>query len=43
MLVRNCADAGWISYMLKGRQKSVFEGLLDCIIIESLHNPAADA
>jgi hypothetical protein len=43
ILVRDCADAGWISYMLKGRQKSEFDSLLDCVIIESLHNPIADA
>ena len=29
--------------MLKNRQKSEFDGFLDCIIIESLHNPIADA
>ena len=33
----------WINYMLKNRQKSEFDGFLDCIIIESLHNPIADA
>jgi hypothetical protein len=33
----------WIDYMLKDRQKSEFDGFLDCIIIESLHNPIADA
>ena len=43
ILVRDCADAGWIRYMLKDRQKSEFDGLLDCVIIESLHNPIADA
>jgi hypothetical protein len=43
ILVRDGANAGWISYMLKGRQKSEFDGLLDCIIIESLHNPIVDA
>jgi hypothetical protein len=25
--------------MLKDRQKSEFDGFIDCIIIESLHNP----
>ena len=35
ILVRDGANAGWISYMLKGRQKSEFDGFLDCIIIES--------
>ena len=29
--------------MLKDRQKSEFEGLLDCIMLESLHNPSVDA
>ena len=33
----------WINYMLKDRQKSEFDGFVDCIIIESLHNPIADA
>jgi hypothetical protein len=39
ILVRDCADAGWINYMLKDRQKSEFDGFVDCIIIGSLHNP----
>src|SRR5260221_491597 len=39
ILVRDGANAGWIDYMLKDRQKSEFDGFLDCIIIESLHNP----
>jgi hypothetical protein len=43
ILVRDCANAGWIDYMLKDRQKSEFDGFLDHIIIESLHNPIADA
>jgi hypothetical protein len=43
ILVRDRADAGWVSYILKGRQKSDFDGLLDCVMIESLHNPIADA
>jgi hypothetical protein len=43
MLVRDRANAGWINYMLKDRQKSEFDSLLDCIILESLHNPIADA
>jgi hypothetical protein len=43
ILVRDGADAGWIDYMLKDRQKSEFDGLLDCVIIESLHNPIVDA
>jgi len=43
ILVRDGANAGWVSYMLKDRQKSEFDGFLDCVIIESLHNPIADA
>lgn len=43
ILVRDGTNAGWINYMLKDRQKSAFEGLLDCIIVESVHNPIADA
>ena len=43
ILVRDCANVGWIRYMLKRRQKSEFDGLLDCVMIESLHNPIADA
>jgi hypothetical protein len=43
ILVRDGANAGWIAYMLKDRQKSEFDGFLDCIMIESLHNPIADA
>jgi hypothetical protein len=43
VLVRNGTDRGWIDYMLKGGQKSEFNTLLDCIILESLHNPIADA
>jgi hypothetical protein len=43
ILVRDSANAGWINYMFKDRQKSAFDGFLDCIIIESLHNPIADA
>jgi hypothetical protein len=39
ILVRESANAGWINYMLKDRQKSEFDGLLDCVIIESLYNP----
>ena len=29
--------------MLKDIQKSEFDGLLDCIILESLHDPIVDA
>src|ERR1700730_8959210 len=43
ILVRDGANAGWINYMLKERQKSELDGFVDCIIIESLHNPIADA
>jgi hypothetical protein len=43
ILVRAGANAGWINYMLKDRQKSEFDGFLDCMIIESLHNPIVDA
>jgi hypothetical protein len=43
ILVRDGANAGWISYMLKNRQKSEFDGFFDCIILESLHNPIAGA
>ena len=43
ILVRDGANVGWINYMLKHRQKSDFDGLLDCVVVESLHNPIADA
>ena len=43
ILIRDGANNGWINYMLKGRQKSAFDNFLDCIVIESLHNPIADA
>ena len=43
ILVRDGTNVGWINYMLKGRQKSEFDSLLDCVIIEALHNPIADA
>ena len=43
ILVRDGANAGWINYMLKDRQKSEFDGFADCIIIESLHNPIAES
>jgi hypothetical protein len=39
ILVRYGANAGWVNYMLKGRQKSEFDGFLDCIILESVQNP----
>ena len=35
ILVRDGANAGWINYMLKDRQKSEFDGFVDCIIIKS--------
>jgi hypothetical protein len=43
ILVRDGANAGWVNYMLKGRQKSEFDGFLDCLILDSVHNPIADA
>ena len=43
ILVRDRANAGWIDYMLKDRQKSVFDGFFDCVILGSLHNPIAGA
>jgi hypothetical protein len=43
ILVRDGTNAGWIGYMLKHRQKSAFDALLDCIMIESLNNPTVDA
>jgi hypothetical protein len=43
ILVRDGANPGWIGYMLKDRQKSEFDGFVDCIIFESLHNPIAGA
>jgi hypothetical protein len=33
------ADQGWVRYMLKPAQKSVFENWSDCIVWEWLHNP----
>jgi hypothetical protein len=43
VLVRDRANAGWISYMLKGYQKSAFDGFFDCVMLESFHNPIVDA
>jgi hypothetical protein len=40
ILVRENANEGWVSYMLKGTQKSQFDWRLDCVIIESLNNPS---
>ena len=34
ILVRDGANAGWISYMLKATQKSEFDVFLDCVLIE---------
>ena len=39
VLVRDGTDKGWIDYMLKSRQKSDFDDLLDCIDLDSLLNP----
>ena len=36
ILVRDGANAGWINYMLKDRQKSEFDGFVDCIIIDGV-------
>ena len=38
ILVRDGANAGWIDYMLKGRQKSAFDGFFDCVIVEFLQS-----
>jgi hypothetical protein len=43
ILVRDGANAGWINYMLKGRQKSAFDGFFDCVIVESFYNPNVGA
>ena len=43
ILVRDCATDGWINYMLKGRQKSAFDGFFVCVIVESFYNPIVDA
>ena len=32
--MRDGANVGWIDYMLKGRQKSAFDGFFDCVIVE---------
>jgi hypothetical protein len=36
ILVRDCAEAGWINYMLKDRQKSEFDGIVDFIIVDGV-------
>jgi hypothetical protein len=41
--VRDETDEGWINYMLKPYQKSAFDSRIDCIDLESLHNPIASA
>lgn len=43
VLVREGTDEGWIDYMLKSHQKLDFDHLLDCIDLDSLHNPIVDA
>ncbi|HEY1612111.1 MAG TPA: hypothetical protein VGF97_00285 [Rhizomicrobium sp.] len=43
ILVRDGANAGWIGCMLKSHQKAKFDCFLDCIIVESWHNPTVDA
>jgi hypothetical protein len=43
ILVRDGANAGWIDYMLKARQKADFDDVLDSMLLESLYNPIADA
>jgi hypothetical protein len=43
ILVRDGANAGWINYMLKNRQKTEFDTFFDCVMVESLHNPIVDA
>jgi hypothetical protein len=39
VLVRDGMSARWIDYLLKRRRKSDFDYLLDCIDLDSLHNP----
>ena len=41
--VRHDANQGWVDYMLKFKQKSGLENWLDCIDLDCLHNPIADA
>jgi hypothetical protein len=43
ILVRDGADDGWINYILKSTQKSQFESWADCIVLEALYNPIANA
>jgi hypothetical protein len=38
ILVRDSANAGWINYMLKDRQKSEFDGFVDCIRVFAQSN-----
>jgi hypothetical protein len=42
-LVRDNADQGWVKYMLKPWQKTEFDDCTNCIDLENLHNPSADA
>jgi hypothetical protein len=39
VFIRDNADEGWLTYILKRGQKSGLETWSDCIVWESLHNP----
>jgi len=39
LMVRRGANEGWIEYMLKSRQKSDLDAWIDCIDLDTLHNP----
>jgi hypothetical protein len=39
LMVRRGANEGWIGYMLKLRQKSELDAWIDCIDLDTLHNP----
>ena len=41
--VRPDANQEWVAYMLKSSQKSGLENWFDCIDLDCLHNPIADA
>ena len=43
ILIRDQADRRWIDYILKPSQKAEFDDWSDCIDLDSLHNPIADA